>query len=694
MPKRLLTLVLVLCMAAGAVLLPGCGPTSLPGESGSETETEKIVIPEETYYAQGTTEFATGRQCLYTVIHQDTPKDMYTEQAMETLTDALASYGIYADTKADTMPSFVNVEDNRLEREIVLGYTNRAESGAYDMGKGQYLYGMSEKGHIFILAQRSEDLEKVTRIFTDHVLPHMENGSIPLVPGFVVRFDEDGRLTEIKGSDPYITAPDEDENLLGWFDYGTALYMQKKFFVGPMRSSFSFSMAKNEYEGFEYILTSDSSYEGLLCEVTPLSDGEGHTLVGDIYVAYYTNITKGNDKYLTGYCPDAMLPQKAEGFGFKGGQSQTLYVLYKTTKDTVPGTYKGTLNIKKDGKILKTGEVSLKVWDICYDEETAFLSAFGNSFGNWFNPDNLKESYDIMVDYRLSSYTIPYDVDSEAFDTRVRNPRITSVMINVSDAGFIYEKYKGEPEILEKLYFYPVDEPSTPEDFENMLYYSNLIRERFPDADLMTPFYKIVTVRNEEGEVVTTTFKVIEDTSNWICTKTNTLDIAEVRDWAMNLKKERGARIYSYVCGEQKPEYTDFLAETPGTDKRVLFWQHYWNDVDGLLYWCYGYAGTTGDIWNKGAGKTDTYLPTTDGCLMYSDPETGRPVVTLGLQSVRDGVEDFQLLCMAERLLGREQAMAYAERIGTTFDTFTTDENTLMYVYEELAAAVEAALRQ
>lgn len=672
--KRTVSLILCLCMAAGAILLTACAGAQTPsGTSDTESETvpEEIVIPEEAYCAQGTTAFAQGRQCLYTVVHQETPSDMYTDRAKDYLLSALLSCGIYAETKADTLPSFLKVEDYRLEREIVLGYTNRAESSAYDLGAGQYLYGMSEKGHIFILAQRSEDLMKVTQIFSEHVLPKISDGAIPLVPGFTVRFDERGRLLDASWSEESTPAPDEDEELFGWFDYGTALYMQKRF-EKRYQPSISFSMARNEIEGFEYILTSDKNYAGLSVEVTPLTDGNGHTLDGIVYVAQYTDIKKGNDKYPTGYCPDALVPQSEEGFGFKAGQSQTLYIQYKTVEETVPGVYSGTLNVRQGDKILKTGKVELKVWDIYFDEKTECLTAFGNwwSIDPGYDNETRLKYYDLLVENRLSPYSIPAAYYSEEFDRRIRDPRVTSAMVSL-DA---YKYYQNEPDICEKMYAYPVDEPRSEDDLYAVLAEAERIHSSSPAFNLMTPFFKVVTVRDDAGNAIMDTMSVIEQTSNLMCPETYIFK-GELKEWALRLKAERGTKICTYVAGCQNPSHSDFLAETPGTDKRILFWQIYQNDADGVLYWCV--------TWWEDSNYT------TDGLLLYGDPETGDPIITLGLQSIRDGVEDFQLLRMAEKVLGKDAVMGYAERLSTAFNRFTTDENTLMNIREELFALME-----
>ncbi|MBQ4065927.1 MAG: hypothetical protein IJD10_07485, partial [Clostridia bacterium] len=64
----------------------------------------------------------------------------------------------------------------------------------------------------------------------------------------------------------------KDDTLYGWFDQGTVLNYRDGFEKGD-KNAIAISMAKNEMEGFQYILTSDVDYKGLRCEVSTLTDG-------------------------------------------------------------------------------------------------------------------------------------------------------------------------------------------------------------------------------------------------------------------------------------------------------------------------------------------------------------------------------------------------------------------------------------
>jgi urease gamma subunit len=80
--------------------------------------------------------------------------------------------------------------------------------------------------------------------------------------------------------------------------------------------------------------------------------------------------------------------------------------------------------------------------------------------------------------------------------------------------------------------------------------------------------------------------------------------------------------------------------------------------------------------------------------MIYWDPITKMPVGGLGLESARDGMEDFQLMRMAEKVLGKDAVMAYVHRITTSVTEFTSDAELLNQVKLELANALLAAQAQ
>ena len=61
---------------------------------------------------------------------------------------------------------------------------------------------------------------------------------------------------------------------------------------------------------------------------------------------------------------------------------------------------------------------------------------------------------------------------------------------------------------------------------------------------------------------------------------------------------------------------------------------------------------------------------------------------------MRDGVEDFELLRMAESVLGKEATMAYVNKVTTSATEFVSESEVFDAVRADLMRAIEAATRQ
>jgi len=508
-----------------------------------------------------------------------------------------------------------------------------------------------------------------------------------------------------------------DTALHGWFDYGSALYMRDEFKVG-LRESLTFTMAKNELEGFQYILASTVNYDGLRCEVSALTDENGNTLEGTVFLAQDINVRRSDDIHDRGFYPDAILeqdnPYHGGTFDVRAGRSKTLYVQYLTDENTVPGTYRGRLEIKQGDAVLLSGEVSIKVYNIYYDENTACRSyvEWSPKLEKWekwdegipniaYDYPELMEAYcDILVENRLSPMHLPYtDLRDERVAKYMDDPRVNTVMIHYTydNLDYLAEQYRTATEKgwCDKIVFLSYDEPSTEEHFGKLIAGVNLINAHFPSTHHLNAFFTDIP---SGGRNLVERFS---DFSTAHCIKSSAIDGTPALYQSMlSLKEERDDSLYWYICGPQGGNYINLMPCTPGTSKRVLFWQQYLYHIDGFHYWHTNYWEAYANIWEEGyadkkqkpAGSAVSF--TGDGCLVYWDPITYEPIGSLGLEAVRDGIEDFQLMRMAEEILGKDTVMAYVSRITASLTDYTSDSALLEQVKTELAAALEAALAQ
>jgi hypothetical protein len=472
-------------------------------------------------------------------------------------------------------------------------------------------------------------------------------------------------------------------------------------------------MAKNEIEGFQFLLTSDRDVDGLNCSLEALTDGKGNTLNGNVNVVRYLWVDKseGTHDIFTWY-PAAMLPIDDE---YQGGvfdvaknTCRTLYVSFRTDENTVPGTYSGTLKVGKNGEEILSGDVTVRVRNVYYDEKTECLTMLGLGYDKkngdptypagpdsapalaaqhgvgFENPDLMLEYAEFLLDNRFCATWLPFedellDKDFDKLKSYMDNPRMNGANIG----GYAYRMTDNERKTnldsqyriasengwLDKLYFASYDEPSREEHLQYIFQNARYINYYFPTSQFLDA---INTDIPQGGR------NIVERLSDVTTTYCPIIDIfkGEIRESLLRLKKERGDKLYWYVVGSKDGSTLNVLPCSPGTDKRLIFWQQYQQDVDGFLYWSVTTWNFSHDIWAEDYMETDFPFPKSDGmatdcgALIYWHPLTKKPVTTLGFEAMRDGVEDFQLFRMAEREFGREKLLGYIEKITTDVDKF------------------------
>jgi hypothetical protein len=501
-----------------------------------------------------------------------------------------------------------------------------------------------------------------------------------------------------------------DTALRAWFEYGTNL-TRRDFFKVETKDSIAISMAKNEMEGFQLVLAATVDYDGLRCEISELTDGKGNTLTGEVNVAYNTLIrTARLSGGKAGFTPTAFLSQDDSyvggSFDIIAGRSKTLYILYKTDANTVAGTYTGRLEIKQGEEVLFFGDVSVTVWDIFYDEATRGIHMFGTG-SSWIHSlpasaphirrDGLREAYcDALVNYRMTPYSLPLGRDGlldEKAAKYLDDPRVSLTVLwdeQQKDLAAQYEVAAARG-WLDKIAFMEYDEPTNESHVATILAGVEKFNKTFPTKLHFNAL--IVDVPRDNENVIDRLAPV----TGLHCVKQQMFE-GGIADSMLRLKKERGDTVMWYVCGDEPARMIDGLPCIPGTEKRVLFWSQYCHNLDGFLMWSTDWWFRQDDIWEEGyqegaqRPENNNTGPTGNGVHLYWHPETKMPVYTLGLDAMRDGIEDYQLLTMAEELFGREAVMEYVNQVVRSRTDYTKDDAVVMQVRDALASAVQEAL--
>ena len=153
-------------------------------------------------------------------------------------------------------------------------------------------------------------------------------------------------------------------------------------------------------------------------------------------------------------------------------------------------------------------------------------------------------------------------------------------------------------------------------------------------------------------------------------------------------------------CLEGWPAF--FVIDHPAVSARIMQWADFANGVTGELYW--GVLGQYGSVktapnlgpaqlwetqWLNGANG--------DGNLFYpGTPEliggrTHIPVESIRLKLLRDGVEDYELLRLAERLLGRAKVLALMEPTFRNLGAWTREPLVMLATRRAIGEAIANA---
>ena len=113
-------------------------------------------------------------------------------------------------------------------------------------------------------------------------------------------------------------------------------------------------------------------------------------------------------------------------------------------------------------------------------------------------------------------------------------------------------------------------------------------------------------------------------------------------------------------------------------------------DVEGILYYAtmeYDGKNPYRDIEYKGIGIFG------DGILLYPGHyyDLTGPVGSVRIEYIRDGIEDYMYLVMAERVLGEEKTDEIINKVTKEMLDYTLDTDVLLAARAELAEAIMAA---
>ena len=509
-----------------------------------------------------------------------------------------------------------------------------------------------------------------------------------------------------------LTAPDEDASVKLWFDHMTEKLYQTDVTATDLYT-YVIHMAGNSIEDCQFFLApeTDRSFTVALSDFT---DGQGHTLTAKLLREHYVNVN-GN------LLPDA-LPPVDGAVSVKGGQSQGFVVKVWAETDQAAGLYSADLTVTDaaSGKIVKTATVYVNVYGFSLSDETALRTAIGmgdwpivasyqnkgmNDYEYW---DLYKIYYDFLLENRLCAYRLPYSLTDSRVTEYLNNPRVTSFVINkISDnESQAYEILSQNESWLKKGFYYYVDEPTNTTLLNNLAAAGDRLSGTFPGYRQVSPFFTNITVGDTDQIEFMKSYvniwctklfaftpreKSVVAGTQFMTTSAQDKQYGTFAERMAALAKE-GHETWLYVCWEPGQPYANWLALGDGTEPLVSIWQCKMTDSVGMLYWDSAYW--TADPMNDltpliGAASHG------DGVLFYSGALIGsyEPISSHRLETVRMGIQDYQLLTMLEELVGAEAADEMVAMVTTDVITYTSDDDYLKAVRVLLLEKVAEAMK-
>lgn len=558
------------------------------------------------------------------------------------------------------------------------------------------------------------------------------DGKVNLADGahllkYIAKWDVYVGTFEVKYNENRIEAEDEDASLsLSVLD--NMQKIDRRDTAIGNSATLLMNLSRNEIESCQIMLASKGGHKDLRISYTPFGNGVGDTVETVMTMHHYVSTESVENPSHKVHYPDALIPLTQ--FDIRENCSQGFLLKIKPDKDAKPGLYMSKVTVRDNtGKVIKVAQVYANVWDLTLPDSSSCATAFGlSSYGVYtthqqYDGDDgelIVNYYEYLLENRISAYHLPYTFDDPRFEDYMNDPRVTSFCVDGCQQGpngeltdeqlaELYEKYGSNENWNKKAYYYYVDEPNSPEAITKLRYASDRLKRLVPNARHVTP---VVTNPwyddKDQVEVVAHLTNLLCPISCFFTDYETSIDYKFINGArARSLGKESidkyglgedrfaaykaaGDELWWYVCVIPQHPFANFFTNYQGEASRVLFWQQYMYDIDGCLYWATN--NWPGNEWRS----SDNGFYSGDGLLIYSGHRYGiyGPIGCLRMEYIRDGIEDFEYLTMAEELYGREEVAKVLSKVTTGIIDYTRDSKVIEAAKIELAEMIMDGLEK
>ena len=466
-------------------------------------------------------------------------------------------------------------------------------------------------------------------------------------------------------------------------------------------SAIHIAMSKNESESVIISLLSDADVENISFSIPNLP--EKFTFETE---ELFTVNCNGVD------CPDPLVP--VSSFSLKKDALSQILVRFNA-ENACAGVYPITVELRSTA-LLASFTVNIKVWNFALPEEyvvNASMDIHRPSIERMHNVTDeseklelYKKYYDYILKFRVSPFYPPYDVLDERCDKYLDDPRLTAFILDSTKDSDTLKKYREKlskhPKWQKKAMFYPLDEPTSKEHLDTLSERCAYVNENYPEVRRTSAFYTDIDYDKDKDLL-----DVILDNCALVLPKLTCFDddfVYATKELCerkgsfqerINKAKAEGKEIWQYVCWEPGKPYVNLYVDESGLDHRVLFWQQHLVGATGFLYWCTTWWKFVDDPWTSMATVSDlSPFVFGDGSLLYNGNKVGidGPCGSIRLETVRDGLEDAEMLLLADKYLGRDLVLNEVKKVCADLKNYTDSIDVFESVRRAIGDALEKAI--
>jgi hypothetical protein len=418
----------------------------------------------------------------------------------------------------------------------------------------------------------------------------------------------------------------------------------------PLADSIAMSAARGEYESRQVVVYAvDQDLQQTRLECSDLRSAQGdviaaaHLLFAPVgFVKYRVN----HDLQENGYWPDPIL-DFLTSFTIRKRDVQALWYRVHVPTDAKPGTYSGTVTIRPENAPPQQVKVDVRVWNFQLPTMPYYRVVVAHNQSNDFEMDygiNPTHIYSNSEDWADASkqwaargvtalHAVYGCIGVLDLDQTTRMPTAEQLQKWLDDIGKRLEALDAAG-LRDKAYVYMFDE-STAEWHPAMRQISDAIAARFPGLLILTTAHD-----PSYGEAT---------------------DLPKIGGWVPLLNhynyetakeaRKKGKQVWWYTCNSPKRPLPNVWVTNSGIENRLLMgFMAFAFASDGFLY----YAIDGGSLNPQPAITAGPYTQWTilDGGHSHwyqRGPQGALP--SLRLENIRDGLEDYDYLFMARKLM-------------------------------------------